>query len=311
MTADVKFQPTPPERHRAALELLFSAMTPSERVAQMATSVAALRDGRLSLDGLLEAVRGDDLVGCVWASAMGGRAALLWPPQIVPGEDEATAQGLLAAINAWMLENDVRLANAFVADDRSPDARRLLKSGYHYTAEILYLVSDRTSFPNEDAPSRLTYEPFDEADEARLAEIIERTYEDTLDCPSLNGQRRMADVLAGYRQTGEYDPQRWFIARDGHTDVGCLLLADHPAEDQWELVYQGVVPAARGQGFGLDMTRHAQRLAGQAGRNRLVLAVDADNRPAIAGYTAAGFHQWDRRFVYVKFIDEPGQADAR
>ena len=58
----------------------------------------------------------------------------------------------------------------------------------------------------------------------------------------------------------------------------------------------------REKGFGLTMTRHAQWLTGQADRARLVLAVDAENRPAIAAYTAAGFHQWDRRYVYVKLI---------
>ena len=34
------------------------------------------------------------------------------------------------------------------------------------------------------------------------------TYEGTLDCPVLNGLRDMSDVLAGYRSTGHYHPER-------------------------------------------------------------------------------------------------------
>ena len=91
-------------------------------------------------------------------------------------------------------------------------------------------------------------------------------------------------------------------AKEDGRDIGCLILTDHPAEDQWELIYQGVLPEARGRGFGLEITRHAQWLTSQAGRSRLVLAVDAGNSPAIAAYASAGFQQWDRRYVFVKAL---------
>ena len=93
------------------------------------------------------------------------------------------------------------------------------------------------------------------------------SYEGTLDCPALNGVRDLPDVLASYRACGEFDPaERWFIACRGERDVGCLLLADHPDADQWEIVYVGLVPEERGRGSGLALTRHAQWLARQAGR---------------------------------------------
>jgi ribosomal protein S18 acetylase RimI-like enzyme len=62
----------------------------------------------------------------------------------------------------------------------------------------------------------------------------------------------------------------------------------------------GVVPEARGQGLGISIVRHAQYLARAAGRERLVLAVDAANEPAIAVYAAAGFVCWDRRSVFLR-----------
>jgi hypothetical protein len=81
-----------------------------------------------------------------------------------------------------------------------------------------------------------------------------------------------------------------------------LLLADHPDDDQWELVYMGIIPAARGRGWGLQITRHAQWLTGCAARRRLILAVDAANQPAVAMYAAAGFQTWNRRSAFVKSL---------
>jgi ribosomal protein S18 acetylase RimI-like enzyme len=97
-----------------------------------------------------------------------------------------------------------------------------------------------------------------------------------------------------------FDPQRWLIVGEGRHDIGCLLLADYPRDDQWELVYMGLVREARGRGLGAAIVRHAQWLARQAERSRLVLAVDADNWPAIAVYVACGFVTWDHRSVYVR-----------
>jgi RimJ/RimL family protein N-acetyltransferase len=85
-----------------------------------------------------------------------------------------------------------------------------------------------------------------------------------------------------------------------HNDqaVGCLLLTDHPEYGNVELVYMGLTPSARGRGWGMDIARFAQWQTRQLGRARLVVAVDAANKPAIKMYSAVGFQAWDRRRVY-------------
>ena len=83
------------------------------------------------------------------------------------------------------------------------------------------------------------------------------------------------------------------------TWAACCL-SDYPEYDNWELVYMGVAPWARGKGWGIEIVRYAEWRTAQAGRKRLVLAVDAANRPGIAMYTAAGFQAWDRRVVWLK-----------
>ena len=182
-------------------------------------------------------------------------------------------------------------------------APRLCEAGFESAAELLYLFSRKESFPASPPESPLQIESYCPANHRRLARVVEATYEETLDCPTLNGVRQIDDVLAGYRATGVFSPDRWLLVRHQNEDVGCLLLADHPEQENWELVYMGLVPSARGYGWGKDITRHAQLLTRRSGRPRLVLAVDAANGPAIRMYSMLGFHAWDRRSVYLRVID--------
>ena len=150
--------------------------------------------------------------------------------------------------------------------------------------------------------SDLTFEGVDDAELDTLAPLIERTYENTLDCPALNGRRDCSQVVAGYRATCHDDLSHWFIVRHQDETLGCLLLSHDARHANWELIYMGLLPEARGRGWGLEIVRHAQWLVAAHGGERLVLAVDAANQPAVAIYAAAGFLAWDRRSVFVKFL---------
>ena len=77
-------------------------------------------------------------------------------------------------------------------------------------------------------------------------------------------------------------------------------MADHRPAPHWELVYMGLVPSARGYGYGEQITRKAMWQARQGGAEKLVLAVDLANSPALAMYARAGFISWDRRQVFAR-----------
>ena len=165
------------------------------------------------------------------------------------------------------------------------------------------MVSSAQAFPSASPATALQFEPYSSAASRRFEAIVEQTYLDTRDCPRLDGTRPIDEVLEGYRAVGQFDPAHWLLARQEGHDIGCLLLAEHRAHRLWELIYMGIVPAARGHGWGLAISRQAQWLARQGGAERLVLAVDAANEPALKGYAAAGFVAWDRRSVFLKLID--------
>jgi RimJ/RimL family protein N-acetyltransferase len=296
------------ERQADALRLVFEHLDEDARTALVTTLLANSAAGALPMAGLFDARRSEELVGAVWAQIQPGRTGVLWPPRVKPNEDPRTALELMTAADAFFARHAVSLAQTLLEDARGADAALLKQGGYEHFAELLYLVCTEAYFPPTRPDGELEFEAYTPAARARLAAVMEATYEATLDCPRLNGARAMEDVLTGYQATGRFDPGHWRIVRSDGRDVGCLLLADHPVGDQWELVYMGLVPAARGRGLGLQIIRFAQYLTGQAGRGRLVLAVDADNAPALALYASAGFLRWDQRSAFLRIFESERQG---
>lgn len=298
--------PTP--QRAGALALICCRLSADDRADQVKAFSSAIGSDEGRLGGLLGAYRNGRLVGAVFSQVQPGKTAAVWPPRVVPGEPRITSEKLLEAACDFLENQDVCTAQALIATDSASDKVLLCSGGFEPLADLLYLASLREDFPDAPPPGPLRFEPYTADDHDRLARIIEATYEQTLDCPRLGGVRRTEDVLAGYHCVGLFDPGHWLIVRHRGDDVGCLLLADHPEHGNIELLYMGVVASARRNGWGMDITRHAQWLAAKAACQRLVLAVDAANTPAIKMYTAAGFQVWDRRSVYMKVFARPTVA---
>ncbi|HTQ38704.1 MAG TPA: GNAT family N-acetyltransferase [Pirellulales bacterium] len=303
-----------------ALQLLFNRLDEIARPLQIAAAIEELQRTTGEAQPLFVARRGPALVAAIWMHLMPGRVASLWPPGIAPGEPAATATPLIDFATAKAAEADIRLIQALTDTDTGPQADWLRQSGFKYTADLLYLVSLSEKFPHVPPHTELILEPLSETAEttvsgaqmARLAAIVQRTYVNTQDCPTIHGLRSVDDVLATYRSVGTFNPAQWFFVRHQLRDVGCVLLANHPQHRHCELVYMGLVPEARGHGWGLEIVRYAQWVAansnfgegtpGESSTQRMVLAVDAANSPAISLYAAADFETWDRRSVFLREI---------
>jgi len=285
----------------AALAMLFAHLLPSEKDKQIERVLAGAVESPPR--ELWVGYRGEEVVGAIWAQIQPGRTALILPPRVIEHEPPETASELLAHVTSDLARQGVDLAQSLLEADHGPEVRLLEHHGFRRISNLLYLVSLQASFPTSLPKCSLDFELFrPEADAQRLAELVERIYAGSLDCPELDDVRKIDDVLEGYRATGVFDASRWMFARHAGRDIGCLLLTDHPQNNGWELIYLGVVPEARGQGWGVAIARHAQWLTRQAGRQRLVLAVDANNEPAIAAYAACGFVAWDHRSVFLRVL---------
>jgi ribosomal protein S18 acetylase RimI-like enzyme len=292
------------EDWRDALALLFCELPDDLRERQLTATLEQFQADPSSATGLLGTGSGGERQGVIWIQLQAGRVASLWPPQtardIMAYDGERIARTLLDATCELAGRGGARMIQVLLATDAGLSAERLRSGGFEHAADLLYLVSPTSAFPTTSPEGGLDYAALSPADAARFKEIIERTYRGTRDCPRLNGVRPTAEVIEGYRAVGDFDPANWLIAKDHGTDVGCLILAPHCKERIYELVYMGVVPEARGRGFGRALARQAQWLARRSGAERLVLAVDAANEPALRGYAAAGFVAWDRRSVFLK-----------
>lgn len=299
-------EPTPiiirglPADPAAALDLLVQGWTEPERSLQRGLLENALASGARDDFFCVRALVGDKLVGVALAQKLPGRTAAVWPPQVANQSPTDLATRLLIDLDEPLQSAGIRMAQALLALDQVAEEARFLTAGYTTAATLLYMACDGASFPVQPPALDLELEPVTPASESRLAALIESSYQGTLDCPLLNGLRTTDDVLAGYRAVGTHRPALWLLASRGQEDVGCLILADHPEVDHLELVYLGLTPAARGKGLGLALTRQAMWVARQLKRQRVVLAVDAANAPAIRLYEAAGFFGFDQRIVSIK-----------
>jgi mycothiol synthase len=283
--------------------------------AERAAQLEAVRSAAIQEKGeflLFAARRGADLAGAMLAQQLPGKTATLFPPQCVASETDSSGVALHLLTHAVdsMAAAGVQLCQSLLAKDQAPLAASLSAAGFQRSANLLYMTCEPRQFPAESPlfPGfKLT--PFQPGDEAALAQLIDQTYVGTRDCPALNGLRDTLDVVEGYKHVGEFQPDLWLILEspiDSRTEspstrwAGCLLLVKHPPQPTMELVYVGVVQSFRNQGLGAKLTGHAQWLAGQSQCERLVLAVDAANEPAIATYAATGFWAWDERAIWVK-----------
>ncbi len=231
--------------------------------------------------------------GAVWAQLRPGNVAVVWPTQWL-APPPAGPDPLLAALLATLTATGVTLAQSLLPDTECAEARALESVGFSHLADLEYLGADvRTAEPHgAQRAESLSFVRPTPAERLRMAALIERTYQGTLDCPALNGLRTAGEVLDEYETVGESGSQLWYFVRHDEADVGCLLLAEHSQQDQVELVYMALLPEARGNGWGEITARESLRIAATLGRSRVAAAL----------YRRAGFHAWERRSVFVKSL---------
>lgn len=291
-----------PAAHPDLMALLFADYPAEERETLRANLLAA--ETRDPPAACWAAFEGDRPVGLCAAEIQAGHVGYITGPALDGGPTAASDQ-LLAAAHEWCAAGGAMLLQSLLPSADHPAAELLLRAGYEHTSDLLYLVAAKEAFAARIADLEITlarYRP--ESDAQRLEQLLACTYSGSLDVPQGLDQRSVAETLAGYAGGGSSGTSWWFFLQEAGTDVGCLLLADYPELNQGELVYVGLASEARGRGWGLEAVRRAQEHVRTAGRERLVLAVDERNWPAIRMYAAAGFEAWNRRAVFLRKIDE-------
>jgi len=295
----------PAERRAEAVALVLADLAPSQRREIAGGLPDAGNTADRTDEPLYVALRDGRLTGAAWGQRQAGNIAVFWPPQLASGEHAATADQLAEAVVGALDRSAIEMMQVVLPAIDDSVIELLNHVGFRHLADLIYLTCEANRFPSSrSAASELEFVAYDDAQRHRLETLIERTYEGSLDCAALNGARSIDEVVNGYQATGMFRPENWLFVRHDRADVGVLLMADHAAAGHWELMYMGLTPEARGRGWGGQITRHAQVLAGRAKVQRIVVAVDEKNIPALRMYGRTGFEAWDRRTVYIRFPEQ-------
>jgi ribosomal protein S18 acetylase RimI-like enzyme len=299
MRESIPVEPAQPEEVAAAFRLIFQHLAARERELRVANAVALVRSRELDPEGVV-VVRGTPgLRGAMVSLPVAGASGLVWPPRAVAGGDEQDIEDRLVAHScAWLRQRGARLAQTLLPAIELPLAAPLTRNGFCHTTRLWYMHHDLAAPPPmSTANVRLTHEPYASCDPHLFHETLLRTYEGTLDCPEVTGVRDIDEIIQGHRAQGVHDPNRWWLTFREGRPAGVLLLAQMTEWPGWDLSYVGVVPEARGQGVGRELTLKALYEARAEGAAQLTLAVDQRNQPAWHLYRSLGFREYDQREV--------------
>ncbi|HEV8379078.1 MAG TPA: GNAT family N-acetyltransferase [Tepidisphaeraceae bacterium] len=296
VAAEVQIRPAHDSELQSAVRLILATASGHPDEMQVREFMRLAGAHREDAGGIWVAEQGARLLGAVMPVVSPGKTMLLFVPAHLHGEQQTLlTRKLVDAVCARAAEQGVHLAQALLEVHDEALQGMLMACGFGKLAELLYLqmVVGKVAEPPLPAGCKwLTYAP---SRHELFASTILATYQDSFDCPGLNGLRTIDDILAGHRATGDYDPEHWFLLCEDQKPVGAVLLSKVLRSDVTELVYLGLIPERRGHGLADILMRRAAAVAMASKHGRLSLAVDAGNVPALKLYWRHGMQVIGRK----------------
>ena len=296
--------PATPAQQADALRLLLRDYPPVHRANQVAALLREASAGLVSLEALVIAAQAGQIHGVAWANPVPGGLGGIWPPQLAPAweSNEDLARRLIAAAEETLLKSTrIVLWQASIGIHDTSASQRLQASGYRPLTELIHLLTSAPRPPRATYEAAIQFVNYRPCDLERLCQVIEATYEGTLDCPELDHLRSTADCVAGYGAIGNSGEEHWYLVQHEGIDIGCLLLAAH-AGGPSELIYMGLRKPYRSRGWGRLLVEKAVEVGQQLGDRGLMTSVDRRNVPALKAYQGVGFREWERREILIKSL---------
>lgn len=289
--------PADPDDRAAACRLLAAGRPALVRDDTARRFLDLLTTGEFDPAGLFVARgAGGAVRGAVLAQVLPGALGLLFPPRVTPGR-ESDRGALLAAALDWLRGRGVKVCQSFAPGGDRSDESVLALGGFRHVTAVVHLR--RALEPDHAGPDGpLAFEPHG-ADAPAFTAALLASHDGSPDCPELTGARTAAELLDGFRAPPPARPDWWALARHAGEPVGVVMLDPGAEAGAVELNYLGLVPAARGRGWGEALVRFALRAAAADGAAALTLSVDARNAPARRLYDRHGFREADRREVFL------------
>ncbi len=305
----------PNERMVDAVALLFGLQPQGEALA--AQAFQRLIEQPSQAEGLLGFWNDQQVLAAIWVVLDQEGTATIGTPVIHPHALVLHPEWpgkLLQLANDWQTSQGVTWSQTLLSiEDSQAWASAFHEVGYQQPTKLEYLHVDleqpkperSQALGAQPSPSELPtgweWQRATDLTEAALLNLVEETFIDTLDCPFLGQHRTMAQIVEGFKKTGDSSMDHWNILTRAGEYVGCLLGSLHRDPALMEWTYVGLVPTIRGQGRGHWLCQRGLEDARQAGCKTIAVAVDNNNVPAQQLYGRHGFQTWDYRNVFVKW----------
>jgi len=246
--------------------------------------------------------RDGQMIGGIFSMLRPDGTLLSLQPAVVPTEPEPSLQLIYERLIDFAVAEHARLVMLLVDFQQSADESLLVWFGFEKVSELLNLNAERAVFPTQSPEGRLTFRPYKNEQWDRMAELVERTYINTLDFPRLTGLVPAEYILRGYQESHIFAPSLWYFIEFQTKIIGVLLLTQIQNSEHLELTYLGLAEEFRGRGFSLEIVQFAQYIAKLQNASHLLAAVDSANIPALNTYMRCGFQMHDQKELYVRFL---------
>jgi ribosomal protein S18 acetylase RimI-like enzyme len=262
----------------------------------------------------------------IWVARSGDRVYWSALPVVSPGRTvlyfgtSATLVGLdqtpmdqgIEAISRHFAERDIQMAQVLLEPADQATVAVYLRHEFQQMAELLYLQkSIRRAVMPAALPGEFQLLRYNEQTHAAFGQAILSSYENSLDCPALNGTRGIEDILSGHKAAGIFDPADWFVLLHGQQPVAVLMLCVTHQNDGMELVYLGLSPAVRGYGLGNYLMQVAEARVCEKKLDKLSLAVDGANTPALRLYDRHGMKQVTSKVAMMRMLVESAECKVQ
>ena len=229
-----------------------------------------------------------------------GRTMLIFAPRAASRTQESVMSRLIDAVCLEANQHNIHLAQALFDPIDDALQRVYTACGFVRMAELLYLQgTPRSTTELPPLATRQHLLNYSLESHGLFARTILASYQDSLDCPALNGLRDIEDIMDGHKASGQFDPSMWYLLLENDTPLGVLLLACTAAQTV-ELVYLGLTPLARGRRIGQMLMQHAMAITARTECPKLSLAVDARNIPALKLYYRSGLSRTGVKLAYMR-----------
>jgi mycothiol synthase len=292
-----------PEQQAAAFALALEHLGEGIASTRVLNALTLLASGQIDPAGIFLAHDESRLCGVQVCVPLAGAGALFWLPKSKPANATLEDHLVRVALN-WLRGRGTKVAQALVSAPDAPGAQPLVRCGFRPITRLHYLEHPLDVLP-PPCVSRLRFSTYSRENAGIFHATLMATYGATLDCPELTGVRTVDEIIAGHVAQGKFRPERWWLGFEEDRPVGVAMVTEAPDSNAWDLSYLGLVPSARRRGLGREMTCHVLRIAQASHAPKLILAVDARNRPAAQLYQGLGFLSVDFREVYLYLWDRP------